>query len=58
MCIAAGSEGADSGTESSESSGSDTPHPSSEMELCSEGEIVEGEGVYGEGEIVEGEGVW
>ena len=40
----AGSEGADSGAESSESSGSGSPQPSSEMELCSEGEIVEGEG--------------
>ena len=45
------SEGTNSGAESSESSGSDSPRPSSEMDLCSEGEIVEGEG-YGEGVVV------
>ena len=50
--------GSDSGAESSESSGSGSPQHSSEMELCSEGEIVEGEGGCGEGEIVEGEEVW
>ena len=45
------SEGTNSGAESSGSSGSDSPRPSSEMDLCSEGEIVEGE-EYGEGVVV------
>ena len=48
------SEGTNSGAESSESSSSGSPRPSSEMELCSEGEIVEGEGCGEEGGYVRG----